>query len=367
MRIIRQKLDGGTTFPKNLRYNTVTDTVEQTYDNGETWVENENANPRTSTALIHATPSRDTICETAANVRAFLQANIAQVVEVLSQFDGAAGVVGALVTILIAAFLKLGPFGIIVALFFALASYLVGIGKTAIEYAFIADEWDIILCNIYESTPSDGIYDQMLLDEIVAKNAATLNTTAAGIINGMLLLMGFVGLTNAGKTGTETAECGDCGWCWNADSTTDLETTWSMYVKGTWDGSKWVGVNSTLGSSGGAYNNSVAPKIEYLLSLNITHIEIYVTLAKGTSGIGCDLTIYDDLLPSPHVLQAFSNQCGTNRVFTWTGSIDVDTLAFWVNGGRSVSPGTGSATAIAYVHAIKIEGRGVNPFSGVNC
>ena len=38
MRIIRQKLDGGTTFPKNLRYNTETDTVEQTYDNGVTSV-----------------------------------------------------------------------------------------------------------------------------------------------------------------------------------------------------------------------------------------------------------------------------------------------------------------------------------------
>lgn len=210
MRIIRQKLDGGTVFPKKVRYNDVTDKVEVTYDDGETWVEDEFLDPRVSPALRRNTAPRPTQCDTAANVRAFLQSNIQGVLDVFEEFGTAAGIVGALVSLLLTAFLSLGPFGVIVTLFFALATYMVSLGGSAIEYAFINGEWDTVLCNVLEYTPEDGDYTQEMLDGIVGLNTATLNTAAAGIVNGMLLLMGFVGLTNAGKTGENTADCTDC-------------------------------------------------------------------------------------------------------------------------------------------------------------
>ena len=218
MRIIRMKLDGGDVFPKKLRYNEETDTVEVTYDDGATWADDPYADPRKSTALIQAKPPKSTKCDTAANARAFLQTNINGVLDIFTDFGTAAGVVGAIVSFFMTAFSLLGPFGIIITLFFALATYLVSLGGAAIEYAFIDGEWDIVLCNIFDFTPEDGLYTQEMLDSIIGQNESTLNTTAAAIVNSMLLLMGFVGLTNAGKTGEETADCGGCAECVTFDA-----------------------------------------------------------------------------------------------------------------------------------------------------
>jgi len=168
----------------------------------------------------------------------------------------------------------------------------------------------------------------------------------------------------------ESAECGLCDcpadiWCYNADLNSNLGV-WTVYVKGTWDGTKWVGINSTAGSSGGAYNKSAGIQWSFGASVNITKIEVNVTLQKGSSNIGGDLTIYSDMSPLT-TLQTWSNSPGTNRVFTWAGDINVDSLGIWANGGRSVSPGTGSAGATAYIHAVRIEGTGTNPFGANNC
>jgi len=348
MRIIRQKLDGGTTFPKNLRYNSETDTVEQTYDNGETWVENELANPRTSTALIQAKPPRDTRCQTAANARAFLQANLAQVIEVLTQFDGAAGVVGALVTILIAAFLKLGPFGIIVALFFALATYLVGIGKAALEYAFIADEWDIVLCNIYANTPEGGLYTQEDLDEIISLNAGTLNTTAAGVVNGMLLLLGFVGLTNAGKTGEETAYCGGCEdlWCMDFDFTTGqhgwaVVSPYGTYVSG-------EGFRQTTGQ-GLIIQYTFADTVVTMISM--TGQTSGATAPRGWAIIGRDNGV-NQFVDTTAIGTSFAGTAD------WTGSVTIDQILLNPYGG---------SFAQHLISAAHVEGTGTNPFGVSNC
>ena len=214
MKIIRMKLEGGTTFPKKYRYNETTDKVEVTYDDGETWVEDPAADPRTSTALIQV-KGAGSECDAATTIVSFLQSNVAGVTGIFADFGTAGGVVGAIVSFFMTAFGLLGPFGVIITLFFALAAYLVEVGDAAIETAFAGDEWETIKCEIYCRVPPEGKFSEADMTEIRGAIAAHVNTTAAGVVNGMLLLMGPVGTTNAAHTGSGGADCGgcDCGDC----------------------------------------------------------------------------------------------------------------------------------------------------------
>lgn len=208
------KLEGGTTFPKKYRYNEVTDKVEVTYDDGVTWTEDPAADPRTSTALIQA-KAAGSECDAATNIVNFLQTNVNQVTGIFADFGTAGGVVGALVSFFMTAFGLLGPFGVIITLFFALAAYLVELGDAAITVAFAGDEWETIKCEIYCRVPPEGKFSEADMEEIRGAISSHVNATAAGVVNGMLLLMGPVGTTNAVHTGSGGTDCGgcDCGAC----------------------------------------------------------------------------------------------------------------------------------------------------------
>lgn len=209
MKIIRMKLEGGTKFPKQYRYNETSGEVEVTYDDGATWTPDPTADPRTSTALIQV-KGAGSECDAATNITAFLQTNIENVLGAMADFGTAGGIVGALTSLLLTAFFALGPFGIIVTLFFALSAYLAELGSAAIQTAFAADEWDTVKCQIYCRVPYEGKFSEADMSDIRAAMSAHLNPTAAGIVNAFLLLMGPVGTTNAAHTGAGGSDCGDC-------------------------------------------------------------------------------------------------------------------------------------------------------------
>lgn len=369
MRIIRQKLDGGTVFPKKLRYNETTDTVEETYDNGETWVDNPLADPRTSPAFIQAKPPRDTRCDIAANVHAFLQSNIQGVIDIFTDFGSAAGAVGAIVSFFMTVFQLLGPFGVIITLFFALATYLVEVGGAAIEYAFEPNEWDKVLCNILDDTPSDGIYTQEMLDAITARNTANMNATAALIINGMLALMGTTGTTNAGKTGTATADCTDCTgtWCYTFDFLTSngffdpASTVWGAGA--TWAaGVGWQArINATRSGQTDKYSFLY---IGRWITGTVTEISVTGSFTYGTQD-AYSQTSKLVKVTTPLVTVTYPTNPATLH---WTGSqtwaagqallIDIG-LGYNNTGG--LSGGTGVLTSLT------LRGTGENPFGADNC
>lgn len=209
MKVIRKKLDGGTVFPSKYRYNSTSGKVEVTYDDGATWAEDPAADPRTSTALIQV-KGAGSECDAATNITTFLQTNIEGVLQTFADFGTAGGIVGALTSLLLTAFFALGPFGILVTLFFALSAYLVELGSAAIQTAFIGDEWETVKCEIYCRVPIEGKFSEADMADIRAAMSAHLNPTAAGIVNAFLLLMGPVGTTNAAHTGSGGVDCGDC-------------------------------------------------------------------------------------------------------------------------------------------------------------
>jgi hypothetical protein len=185
----------------------------------------------------------------------------------------------------------------------------------------------------------------------------------------IMLFIGVDGLNLAGATTAITVSSCPCDtWCQNFDYTTtpSLED-WNQYIKGFWNATEWEGVNSTAGSSGGGSNMSTGVQWDVGAPFTITRIDVNTTMAVGSSGIGCDVTIRD-LTTGTVIFGSCLSSCGTNAICTWVGSRTLEHLAIWVNGGRSVAPGTGSAGATALLHAVRIYGTGENPFAeGSNC
>jgi hypothetical protein len=266
--------------------------------------------------------------------------------------------------------------------FLGIAAGIFGAFYTAMEF-LTEDVWDSeftakLVCILqYCASESAGVvtfdYDCFMHELQFHTDVSDPSFGEIRLLGQIWYIMQFIGIDGLNLAGATTAitdpTCDGCDyWCQMFDYTTtpSLED-WTQYLKGDWTGTEWQGVNSTVGSSGGQYNLSAGVQWDWATPTEITRIEVNTTMAKGSSGIGCDVTIRD--LDSGTVIFASSlNACGTNAVFVWTGTRTVEHLAIWVNGGRSVAPGTGSAGATALLHALRIEGRGDNPFAeSSNC
>lgn len=278
MKIVRMKLEGGAKFPKQFRLNETTGKVEVTYDDGETWVENPAADPRTSTALIQV-KGAGSECDAATNIVAFLQTNIDQVLQAFTDYGTAGGIVGALTSLLLTAFFALGPFGILVTLFFALSAYLVELGSAAIQTAFITDEWDVIKCEIYCRVPYEGKFTEADMTDIRGAIAAHVNPTAAGIVNAFLLLMGPVGTTNAAHTGAGGTDCGDCE-CGACD---DFTQYFGSGVSG-W--TLWYGALATTVINSAIYGNISWAGVGVTVPPDCEVVSVTVNMTMARTGTG---------------------------------------------------------------------------------
>lgn len=364
MKIIRMKLEGGTKFPKQYRYNETSGQVEVTYDDGATWTPDPTADPRTSTALIQV-KGAGSECDAATNITAFLQTNIENVLGAMADFGTAGGIVGALTSLLLTAFFALGPFGIIVTLFFALSAYLAELGSVAIQTAFINGEWDIVKCNIYCHVPAEGKFTQDSLDLIQTKMTETLNPTAAGIVIAFMELMGPVGMTNAAHTGAGGSDCGDCAcdnaWCYEFDFTS-------------WDGGftrlTAPNVNGiyTVGEGWKAQYNSTGSitqlAITKAFNAQVTKLELTYNVTRGqaTETTPVALRTYSGAT----IVQKQPVTNGDGQLLTYTGNISLTGIQILlVPGNLSGNGSNPGGTGIAV--KLRIEGTGDNPFGEENC
>lgn len=202
MQIVRKKLSADELNPPGLRYDVITDTV-QTYVDGS-WVDTPGADPRISVSALLPARTGDTAqCDAAANMTAKIKSIVDYYIATAEQAAFASGVIG-----IIALFFP--PIALIYEVLWAIAEVLVGLGVVVVDGEMTTAVYDRLTCYFFCELDASGQLDQDGYDAVLAAVAAGESSIAYDIISAVFSGLGWVGLNNAGATGSETGDCTDC-------------------------------------------------------------------------------------------------------------------------------------------------------------
>lgn len=207
MPIIRKKLEPGSVYPTNIRYNEGTDTV-QSLVNGE-WVDNPLADPRNQTTL----PPRltaDPDCDAAQSVVDALKAQIDATITAIDNGSTAFTIAG-----LILGLFSFGVFAVFISIALTIADAMIGAGASALTAALTEPVYEQLVCIIKCHMTDEGRLDENGLEAIISDVNGEIGGLAAVTINAMLTLAGEGGVNNLASIGTSTGDCSecDCGEC----------------------------------------------------------------------------------------------------------------------------------------------------------
>lgn len=236
IQVVRKELSDTEVTPSNLRWNSGTNTVQQTPDGGTTWTDTPSADPRYAPGF--QLPSRggaDPRCDATANM-------LAQLKKATNIFESELAQVQAANALLDIILVFLPEVGIVIEALLAATEFILTIGADVIAAAFTDAQWDIVKCILYCDIAADGTVDQTIFDKIL-DDMHTQNTTVVYDVLYTILTLGIgvVGLSNAGATGSETTDCSgcDCGWCYQEDLTV-AAGIWTPHTGGGEVYAQWV-------------------------------------------------------------------------------------------------------------------------------
>lgn len=215
---------------RDLRYDDATDQVQQTWDDGDTWTDVPQLDPRTSPVFLMPPPGGDDPrCQAAANIVRFLEILIDDTL-----FNIAAGLDAVGITLVfVPLFVTLGPFALLIDLIGALAAGLFSAGATAISGAFTVPAYEELTCIIYCNIEGDGSISQAQLDAINSQVSTDIGGLFSATLSAMFFLTGPVGLQNMGATGAAPADCDACPCGWRARwDGSNIDDIWSVAVSG---------------------------------------------------------------------------------------------------------------------------------------
>lgn len=231
LQVVRKELDPGEVYPENLRYNSDCDCVQQTYDDGDTWVDQPGQDPRHAPQFQYPpVTADDPRCQAAANMSLYFEHLIGTALGVMSAGLDALGVATAIMPV----FVELGPFAILFDIGLGLGSSLIGLGVDVITSEFTPETYQALTCIFYCNIEADGSVTPDDLAAINSEIGVQLNPDVYLIMAACFLLMGEVGLSNAGTIGEAPADCDECacGWIGCVDFRTAMHS-WNILNDGT--------------------------------------------------------------------------------------------------------------------------------------
>jgi len=204
MKVIRKQLSESEVTPVSIRYDEASDSVQQTPDDGDTWIDTPELDPRHGSGFRRPPLTGvDAKCNAAARELAAWR-------EMYDIFQESTNALQFLAIVLNILLLLAGGVGVLISLILLLFDALIFIGKENMENAFTQEVWDGVMCIIYNHIGEDGQVSGAELDEIYAEIALQY----PGVIYNTLIeighLFGEVLLSNAS---VERAEIGDCDEC----------------------------------------------------------------------------------------------------------------------------------------------------------
>lgn len=339
------------------------DCIKQTPPGGGSPIDQPGADPRHNTAFqFPPIDADDPQCKAANNMVAFIQSLIDEVLLVVDATGEAAGLVGFLMPF----FLELGPFAVFLEIVLELASLLLGAGGTALTAAFTTGMYDQLTCIFFCNTEADGSVTAADLVVIESQIASDIGGLAQTILDAMLLIMGEVGLSNAGTMGDAAADCSgcDCPWVRVCDFTIEdygfaptAIPDWTpdcSYVAG-------VGFVTPVDSTRpGFSDHSVQMGMGRLLpDAHFTQIDVDGAVTWGANAI---FTNSVDLKADSTVLSTLTDPA--SFPFSWAGSYDSSSTHLVVSGVvgyKDPTPPGGSMV----ISKITFHGTGTEPDIGV--
>lgn len=228
MEIVRKKLTPDDLSPSYLRYNAEDDVVQITGDNGATWQDAPQLDPRTTNQFAPMSGG-DVACDAATRMVAAIEEVVTALINAINGGAGFAALQG----ILMGWLAVFGFFFVLVALAALVIAIFVAIGYVALYAAFSTFNWDELACKIRCYVNSDGRLDADTFAEVKAMIADDYDSTQSTVLNAILDLTGFGALNAFAASRTETGDCGGCDgceWCWEWDAA-DIATPglgWSL-------------------------------------------------------------------------------------------------------------------------------------------
>lgn len=209
--------------------------LQYSYDDGETWVNVPNEDPRNTSAEFPPIPGEDGAakkCDAAASAAKVIEDDI---IEKMKQSNLGITLVAVIAAVL-ALYLSGGALAPLVT---AVVGAALQAGAAAIEAAFTPTVWDTFKCILYCAMEDDGSFTDAGWQEVKTQTMLQLTGVAAKLLEGTVNAFGMVGMTNAARSGRATGTgCEACGcdetWCfkwdftltnggWTADSEVDAQ------------------------------------------------------------------------------------------------------------------------------------------------
>lgn len=351
MAVIRKRLDQTEVTPSNLRWNVDCDCVQQTPDNGSTWIDSPTQDPRSST--IFQVPLRttgDVRCDSAQQmhdqIKSMLDAIIASS-SILQAINAVVGIVS----------LFFFEIGIVIEALWAIVTAVFGVGTTVLDAALDTTAYDQLLCILYCEIGADGSVDLDQFDTIAGRVNAEINTVAAFAITSAMQTIGFVGMTNAGALGEVTGDCAgcDCGWCQAWDFLPSDGGYAAFFYASVWTlGEGWrQGDDPSHATEGSAITLNFTAG-------NITHAEFTYDATLGTTPGNATVFLFLSGVQVQREDVAAAN--GTNT-WQWDGD---PTMADQVVFAVQVS-GAGALNGLGSIIHAQLEGIDTSPFGADNC
>jgi hypothetical protein len=202
MSLIRKQLTSDEFSPPNVRYDEGTDEVQVSPDGGTTWVDTPELDPRHSEAArLPALTGSDKQCRAAAGMTNLVRQLVDERIASANTVVFAGSIIG------IAAFIP--GFNVLWALVVTLATFGFTIAIEILEAAFTEGVYDQIRCIFFCNIDDEG---QMSASQFIDCYAqmAELDAIAQSWVESIMLTFGEVGLSDAGVSLEEAADCDEC-------------------------------------------------------------------------------------------------------------------------------------------------------------
>lgn len=214
MQIIRKKLDPSEVANPQVRYNPETDSTESDFNGDGDWSPNPGLDIRSSpAALFPPVDADDPRCQAAANMTRYISDFINDVSNTLGWATAAEGLLTTVMGAVAIIFPEGAAIGVFALLGLDLATTLFSAGVTAVQAAFDNTTLDTLTCIFLCGIESDGSVSPDDLVQLESDIGDQIGGLAAIVIDGMFLLMGSTGLSNAGARGDAPSDCSTCPTC----------------------------------------------------------------------------------------------------------------------------------------------------------
>jgi len=318
IQIVRKELSASEVAPENIRWSEDCNCFQQTVDGGATWTDDPGADPRGNDALrIPVGTGEDQQCTSAGLMTDWVKTCIDNAVSDIGVFAEA--------SILWNLLLIFTGFGLVLDIILWAIEGVITLGIVEVSDAMTSDVYDQLTCIFFCHIGSDGSVTQEQYDAIVSDISANIGGIAALAINYFLNVLGAVGLSNWGATGTTERTCDscDCSTCytWLFE---DADGGWVPYIgRGTWVSTQgWTAVIQGLG--GYIEVQYTFPSPIHLTNFSVSYAE---NCGFDPTGSGTWIEYTDG--SGDHNISGFVNSCGDPLALNFDVGVDgVTKIAF---------------------------------------